>query len=150
MKLCRSGKHSDGESWELPTSMIDVVFLLLIFFMCASKFQVIERRLEVLLPGGASGIAPITDELTLEVGYLRGQRGMPLYRLGKWSSSDTNVLAGRLQQLAGISKVRVVIDGGQDCPFRHMISALDACARAELTDVGFRPPPQKSGIPIGL
>jgi biopolymer transport protein ExbD len=149
MKLCRSGKLNDGESWEMPTSMIDVVFLLLIFFMCASKFQIIEQRLQVLLPGGHSGIGPITEELTLEVGYPGGQRQIPLYRLGKWSCSDPNLLAGRLKQLADISKVRIVIDGGQDCPFRHMISALDACARAELTDVGFRPPPPQSRIPIG-
>ncbi len=39
-----------SEEWELPTSMIDVVFLLLIFFMCASQFRTVEKSLDSLLP----------------------------------------------------------------------------------------------------
>ena len=36
----------EEEDFELPVSMIDVVFLLLIFFMCASKFKTLEQKLD--------------------------------------------------------------------------------------------------------
>ena len=35
---------------ELPVSMIDVVFLLLIFFMCSMQFKSVERKLDAELP----------------------------------------------------------------------------------------------------
>ena len=35
---------------ELPLSMIDVVFLLLIFFMCCMQFKTVERKLDAELP----------------------------------------------------------------------------------------------------
>ena len=35
---------------ELPVSMIDVVFLLLIFFMCSMQFKTVERKLDAELP----------------------------------------------------------------------------------------------------
>jgi len=35
---------------ELPISMIDVVFLLLIFFMCSMQFKTVERKLDAELP----------------------------------------------------------------------------------------------------
>ncbi len=40
------------ENWEpeLPISMIDVVFLLLIFFICTLSFKSIERKLDADLP----------------------------------------------------------------------------------------------------
>jgi biopolymer transport protein ExbD len=42
---------------ELPglnlTSMIDVVFLLLIFFMVATKFSETQQQIGIKLPGGA-------------------------------------------------------------------------------------------------
>ena len=32
------------------TSLIDVVFLLLVFFMCATQFKQVERKLDAFLP----------------------------------------------------------------------------------------------------
>ena len=50
----------------------------------------------------------------------------------------------RLRFRMGVDKGPVVIDGDGNCPFQHLMSALDACARARLTDVAFRPPEAKS------
>ena len=36
--------------FELPVSFVDVVFLLLIFFMCASTFRMTEKKLDANLP----------------------------------------------------------------------------------------------------
>jgi biopolymer transport protein ExbD len=56
-----------------------------------------------------------------------------------WQTSDPSQLAARLAQMRD-RNYRVVIDGAANCPFRHVMSALDACVRAGITGVGFQPP----------
>ena len=44
-------KTDDSEAFALNlTSMIDVVFQLIIFFMCAMKFKTLEKKIEAFLP----------------------------------------------------------------------------------------------------
>jgi biopolymer transport protein ExbD len=58
--------RGDYDEWEfeLPISMIDVVFLLLIFFLLASKFRSIERRLDADLPKD-EGQNPVPKKIEL-------------------------------------------------------------------------------------
>ncbi len=129
--------------WELPTSMIDVVFLLLIFFMCASRFRVLEQRLDAFLPNKGDGPPPvrIDVEIPIRVTALESAPQVPRFQVERWVTHDANELAARLMRLPRPAKYRIVIDGEGNCPFRHLMSALDACARARLTNVAFRPPP---------
>ena len=43
------------------TPMIDIVFLLIIFFMVGTKFTEIEQELEVSIPQVASGATTVTE-----------------------------------------------------------------------------------------
>ncbi len=146
----RAVKELTAESeWGLPTAMIDVVFLLLIFFMCASKFRVLEQRLDAFLPRGGPGrppppIRPIREPLVIKVYTLKSAPGRPHFQIRSWATHDPNELAAQLMRLPRPAKYRVVIDGDGNCPFQHLMSALDACARAKLTDVAFRPPEVES------
>jgi biopolymer transport protein ExbD len=47
-----AAKKGDGsEAFEINlTPMIDVVFQLIIFFMCAMKFKTLEKKIEAFLP----------------------------------------------------------------------------------------------------
>jgi hypothetical protein len=49
---CEAAKKGDGsEAFEINlTPMIDVVFQLIIFFMCAMKFKTLEQKIEAFLP----------------------------------------------------------------------------------------------------
>jgi biopolymer transport protein ExbD len=142
---------NEEKDWELPTSMIDVVFLLLIFFLCASKFRQLERRLDAFLPKDKGPQAIQTtvrqlDEIVLHVTALESRDlQVPQFRIRNWSTHDPNELAGHLKRLQQVGDMPVVIDGRPLCPFRHVMTALDCCARAELTKVEFRPPPAKDG-----
>ncbi len=143
-------KRGDEEdAWEIPTSMIDVVFLLLIFFMCASKFRVLERRLDAFLPPRGPGKNRVKHGFTpipIKVGTHSSSPSIPKFTLGKWVTHDANDLAARLRRLPRPGKYEVEIDGTQNCPFQHIMSAVDACARADLNKVSFRPPlPTGSG-----
>jgi len=129
--------------WELPTSFIDVVFLLLLYYTLTMKFHTLEQRLEVWLPHGGGGPPPIEMEVAIKVGAAPGAPQTPTFRVMDWQTTDANALAGQMQRLAqsGRDRYQVVIDGEQGCPFKHVMSALDACARAGFTKVDFRPPP---------
>ncbi len=139
------------EEWSIPTAMIDVVFLLLIFFMLASKFRVMEQRLDAFLPKdkGPQNIQTTVrqlDEIVIHVtAEKQGGLRTPQYRIKGFSTADPNVLTAKLKQLKSVSDMPVVIDGRPLCPFRHVMAALDACARAGLTKVEFRPPPAADG-----
>ncbi len=136
----------EEEQWELPTSFIDVVFLLLLYFTLTMKFHTLEQRLVAHLPKEGPGTGEHKDipELVIRVQSQSGAAQAPWYQVDHgWTTTDANALAGRMAQLKNScgDKFQVVIDGEQGCPFRHVMAALDACARAGFTKVDFRPPP---------
>jgi len=144
-RLLRRRKNEDEDDrWEIPTSMIDVVFLLLIFFMCASKFRVLERRMDAFLPQEGPHHPPVVSDpvtpIPLKVSTREGVPGVPLYRIRNWVTHDPNELAAQLLRFPRPGKYKVEIDSGQDVPFRHVMSAVDACARADLHKVTFSYP----------
>ncbi len=142
--LGRREKDDEDGNWDIPTSMIDVVFLLLIFFMCASKFRVLERRLDAFLPRTEGiGRGPVKIDETpipIKVTTREGMPYVPKYRIRNWVTYDPNELAAQLKRFPRPGKYKVEIDGGQDVPFRHVMSAVDACARADLHKVTFNDP----------
>jgi biopolymer transport protein ExbD len=134
------------EEWSLPTSMMDVVFLLLIFFLCATQFRQLEQRLDAFLPKdkGPQSVATTVkqlDDTALEASNLE----IPEFRIREFKTTNPNDLYGHLAQLKQVGDMPVVIDGRPLTPFRHVMTALDCCARAGLTKVEFRPPPAKDG-----
>ncbi|HOX05840.1 MAG TPA: biopolymer transporter ExbD [Planctomycetota bacterium] len=136
--------------WELPTSFIDVVFLLLLYFTLTMKFHTLEQRMEAYLPNkgpGSDERPPIKPELEIQVATAGPASGAPVFQVGTWTTADPNALAAKMAQLERTCPkyYQVVINGAQGCPFKHVMAALDACARAGITKVDFRPPPAADG-----
>ncbi len=82
------------------TPMIDVTFLLLIFFMCTIKFKTLEGKLGAYLPKG-EGVAPVPSEPkdahTFMVQVMApGQRVLPTAPAQAWvpGSSEEFLLVG--------------------------------------------------------
>jgi biopolymer transport protein ExbD len=146
LRMFRKKRSGEDSEWQLPTSMIDVVFLLLIFFLCASKFRQLERRLDAFLPkdgltGGDFIDPPV--EIPVRVSAGGSDLSVPRYQVERWVTHDANELAARLRRLPA-GDYKIVIDSRQNVPFYHVMSAVDACARADLHNVSFRPPPVRS------
>jgi biopolymer transport protein ExbD len=136
--------------FELPVSMIDVVFLLLIFFMCASKFKTMEQRLDANLPKD-EGQNPIQkkvekpQEIRIKI-QISKQTGNVEILAQDYPCRDLNDLAKKLKTLSqNMPGLPVIIDGRQKVPFYVILGALDACARADLKDVKFQAPPVAGG-----
>jgi biopolymer transport protein ExbD len=121
---------------ELPalnlTPMIDVVFLLIIFFMAASKFAEVEADIELQLPEVAAA-APLTSapkQRTVSV-----ERDGQVQLDGEIVSLDE--LTSRLSSAQReYSQLSVVIRGDAKCDFQHVAAALSACKDANISELG--------------
>ncbi len=113
------------------TPLIDVVFLLLIFFLVTSEFEDEERRLDIVLPSATSAV-PMTSkprEVVVDIDnagkiYLRGE-ATPLEELEELlkkavASNPTNQT--------------VVIRADQATSFQPVVNVMDVCNRTGVSD----------------
>jgi biopolymer transport protein ExbD len=114
------------------TSMIDVLFLLIIFFMVATKFDEMERNVEVAVPevGQAGDATPPPRSMVVSV--LADGR-VELDGVGLTLRELTERLA---KVRTPLSEPTVVIRGDASCAFQHVASALAACQQAGISDLG--------------
>jgi hypothetical protein len=101
-------KGDDNEAFAINlTPMIDVVFQLIIFFMCAMKFKTLEKKIEAFLPkdrGMAKTPERIDEKITIKVVLKQEQiEGVPHFWLFNEDVGRTGSDAGaeRLPSDAG-------------------------------------------------
>ena len=116
------------------TPMIDVVFLLLIFFVCTASFQAEELVLpsNLRLPRGS------TVELERVVIEISLADANPRFFVNGHRCPDVAQLAGILQALAEIdADLPVILDIADDVPLGSGIDAYDACRIAGFAKIQF-------------
>jgi biopolymer transport protein ExbD len=112
--------------------MIDVLFLLIIFFMVATKFDEMERNIEVAVPEVAQAGEGSPPERPLIV-TVQGNGSVELDGTPVTIDELTARLAAARTPL---SEPSVVIRGDAECAFQHVASALAACRQAGISDLG--------------
>lgn len=121
-------------------SMVDVVFLLLIFFMCTSSFTQIEDKLTTQLSQIGSGTTQETIELPpVHIHLQRSASGAVLISCENeiFRESEYNNFLKKLTEWRAIDDMRVIIEGEGTVPFGSMVRAIDACYQADLRQVAF-------------
>jgi biopolymer transport protein ExbD len=113
------------------TPMIDVVFLLMIFFLVASKLDEADRSIDVVLPQ-ASAAKPLTSKprefvinIDREGNYFAGARPVRL--------EDLQQL---LRQSAADNPQRqtVIVRADENTAHKFVVGAMDACVQAGIED----------------
>ena len=114
------------------TSMIDVVFLLLIFFLCTLNYRVLEGRLDTELPMGfgqdTGDVLEVLEPLELHV--LNDPRALDgtRVRIGRGQSHAVSELPSVLAGLAEAFPLHdVVIHAGDGVAHGQVVSVVDAC-----------------------
>ena len=116
------------------TPMIDVVFLLIIFFLVSSHLAKQEAQMELPLPEAASGSPPLDQAKRVTLNVLRdGELILAGHRVGP--DELVAKLAGALQRNAGDLEVR--IRGDRGVSYRHVEPVMLACAEAGIWNVTF-------------
>lgn len=117
---------------QLPvTPMVDLVFNLLLFFIMATTFADEERELKVTLPV-ASEAQPLTSrprELVINVDkdghYFLGSQAVKMPQLND---------ALRAAWTNNPGRASVIIRADERCPWRHVVAAMNACAKNGIRD----------------
>ena len=113
------------------TPMIDIVFLLMIFFLVASKLDEADRAIDVVLPQAAAA-KPLTArprEFVINIdragNYFAGARPVTLEELG-----------GLLRQSVADEPARqtVIVRADEEVAHKFVVGAMDACVAAGIDD----------------
>lgn len=122
------------------TSLIDVVFLLLLFFVVTSTF--LERPgLDLTLPAASPTEVARRDEVTVELDadgatWLDGARMEP-----------ADLEAGIERALASAGTERVVLEADERVPHGRVVEAMDAARRAGATGLVVATRPREEPVP---
>ena len=117
-------------------SMIDVVFLLLIFFMCTSNFSKLENDLPAQMPqaGQAETKEQVFEPVHVKLSHVNNAT---VIKCGDDMVGTIPGLVAKLKALRTIDNVPIIIEGSPTVPFGAMVAALDACYQADLRNVAF-------------
>lgn len=127
------------------TPMIDITFLLLVFFLCTIKFKTLEGKLQAFLPRDVGPNPSAVDE-TLDRIDVRVQAEGPfdatkrslVYRTGPYETRDLDVLAARLARLFEADPERALtIDPREGVLHQDVIALLDRVIEVGFRDVTF-------------
>ena len=139
------------------TPMIDIVFNLLVFFMCASKLRSVEAAIRAYLPKERGpGVAPASPELSearivlrpAGEGRVRVRLGEPLGEVGADPARADPAWPARHQRLCALRDLYrgprpalpVIVDAHPDVPTQVVVLAVNEVLRAELKDITFAVP----------
>ena len=123
-------QHDETPALNL-TSMIDVLFLLIIFFMVATKFDELERNIDVAVP---EVVEAGSDALPQPVVVAVQSDGR--IELNGTAVTPEELTAQLVAKRTGSGEPPVVIRGDGQCAFQHIASALAACRQAGISELG--------------
>ncbi len=114
------------------TPMIDIVFLLIIFFMVGTRFVEMERNIAVQVPAvrDVQTLSPPPERRVINV-YRDGQ--ISLDRQPVTLDQLTSKLTIGRQQYAELG---VIVRGDAEGTFQNVASVLNACRQAGIAEMG--------------
>lgn len=130
----RIKKKSADQDFEMPLiPMIDMMFVLLLFFLVATTLKKTEKELPMVLPQSGAAIDTEQKDDTLVIGIDRsGQK----YVAGDLVS--TNLMMDKLAAAAAANPMRRVrIDADVDTPYKSIVELIEMCEFNNLKNVGF-------------
>jgi biopolymer transport protein ExbD len=119
------------------TPMIDIVFLLIIFFMVGTKFsELSERERDIAL-----SLPTVTDAKAMTAAP--SNRVIDIFADGKIELDKKTVTLKQLEQALASAKreypkLGVVIRGDAEGRYQNVASVMATCRRAEIADLNIR------------
>jgi biopolymer transport protein ExbD len=126
--------------------MVDVIFILILFFMCSAGAVKVENELSLKLPGRISQDQPMRmlDEQIIEI----EENGQIILNN---QQMDTSALAGTLRRYKDISEdtksgTVITILTARNTKYQRIIDVLNECAAAEIESVTFMTRPDENKL----
>jgi biopolymer transport protein ExbD len=113
------------------TPMVDVAFLLLIFFMVTTVFRT-PQALEINLPPNDEKTQPVAQSKVLEIRVLP-DRAFWRNAADPWSRSDVSALTTVFDKFRGDNNKIVIVRVDREAKFNYMVHIIDELDLAKLT-----------------
>jgi len=150
----RSVKEAAGEPEELElqiTPLIDVVFLLLVFFLTSINFRTMEGFLQANIPEAAPSTPAERDEtVTIILNAQGGTLNIKVNTIDlndQYSAGSIIELYDALDKHLGMVKETfvssgkemplVTIDAHQALLYKYVLAALNVCTKHKITNLSF-------------
>jgi len=127
--LLKAQSTQESPTLEL-TPIIDMVFLLLIFFLVATTFQQTEREMKIALPEAISA-GPISVSLRELVVNVDAQ-GEIIVSGRTMSVDDLRTLV--TEAVATNPEQKVTVRGDRETPYANIVRVLDVCKAAGIQE----------------
>jgi biopolymer transport protein ExbD len=122
------------------TSLIDVVFLLLIFFMVTTTFEK-QAKLKIQLPEATEKVNPQAQQ---QVVISISQKGSIYINNNELLNSKYDSIANSLKQIIkGDEKPPIVIRADADAAHKHVVTVMDVLADLGFTSVSIATTPSE-------
>ena len=125
----------------MMTPMIDIIFLLLVFFVCTANFMPPEKMLsmDATLPGSTIAEVVIPDPVNLDTVLIR----IIFDRELRWQIEGNQ--CSSLQEVQGILRligdvkpdIPAIIESADNVPMENVIDVYDVCRKVGLSSVHF-------------
>lgn len=128
----------DGDIGFQIAPMVDVVFVLMLFFMASAGMQVVEKELSINLPSGVA--APSSDMPKQPIIVAIGADGTVEVNGKAYdpaNSLDLPLTRDYLKELMGYGKDPVIIQPAPETRQDRIISVLNAAAAAGVQNLSF-------------
>ena len=142
----RIHSESEGNLEFQIAPMVDVIFILILFFMCSAGAVKVENELSLKLPGRISQDQPMRmlDEQIIEI----EENGQIILND---QQMDTSALAGTLQRYKAISDdtksgTIITILTAKNTKYQRIIDVLNECAAAKIESVTFMTRPDENKL----
>ena len=125
------------------TPMIDVIFLLLVFFVCTANFDRLEALLATeLASSGVTGGVTVSQPEILNLDHARVtilyENGQPAWQVEGHNCQSLRDLQSVLVQIARAKDdFPVVISCDENAPVEFWLDVIDACRQVGLTNISF-------------
>ena len=124
--------HMDEQPALNLTPMIDIMFLLIIFFMVGTKFSELERKIGLEVPSVADGGA-LTAAPAKRVVNVYSDGSLTLDRMPVTIEQLTDTLSAAQRQYSDLG---VLIRGDATGQFQRVAEVLNACKQAGIVELG--------------
>jgi biopolymer transport protein ExbD len=130
----RSSIGVEEEGFQLAP-LIDIVFLLLVFFIVTSALKQIELQTDLAVPTSDTGKLRQTRPHPYYINVTR--EGTILVRNRPFTVDQLRAWLKDLSRSYKDSPPPIIIRADRDAAFQHFVKVFDACAEADIRNVAF-------------
>lgn len=113
------------------TPMVDIVMLIMIFFMVSTEFRRQESQYEIQLPkvSEAQPLTDLPDEMTVNI------KSDGTVYLGQEVRTMEQLEQDLIEAQKRYADQVVVIRGDAEGPYQHVMTVLNMCKRARISNI---------------